>query len=68
MARPFFYFGYPAAHEDDAQRAVRAALGILAALEALNGRLKREKGAEPGPRWSGARNPPPLPGGFRARL
>src|SRR5437867_10445257 len=26
------YFGYPAAHEDDAQRATRAGLGILAAL------------------------------------
>ena len=27
------YFGYPAAHEDDAQRAVRAGLGIIAALQ-----------------------------------
>jgi predicted ATPase len=27
------YFGYPAAHEDDAQRAVRTALGIIAALQ-----------------------------------
>src|SRR5262245_13394206 len=26
------YFGYPQAHEDDAQRAVRTALGIVAAL------------------------------------
>src|SRR5262249_6114260 len=26
------YFGYPLAHEDDAQRAVRTGLGILAAL------------------------------------
>jgi class 3 adenylate cyclase/tetratricopeptide (TPR) repeat protein len=33
------YFGYPVAHEDDAQRAVRAGLGILDALEALNTRL-----------------------------
>src|SRR5215475_4656113 len=40
------YFGYPSAHEDDAQRAVRAALGILAALEPLNGGLQREKGVE----------------------
>src|SRR5262249_27109941 len=38
------YFGYPTAHEDEAQRAVRAALGILSALEALNLRLKRDKG------------------------
>src|SRR6266540_5398441 len=28
------YFGYPAAHEDDAQRAVRAGLEIVAALHA----------------------------------
>ena len=30
------YFGYPLAHEDDAQRAVRAGLGIVEALEQLN--------------------------------
>jgi class 3 adenylate cyclase/tetratricopeptide (TPR) repeat protein len=30
------YFGYPHAHEDDAQRAVRAALGIVAAMRMLN--------------------------------
>src|SRR5262249_624107 len=29
------YFGYPQAHEDDAQRAVRTGLGILAAMTAL---------------------------------
>src|SRR5262249_18448596 len=29
------YFGYPSAHEDDAQRAVRAGLGIVAAMETL---------------------------------
>src|SRR5262249_28222566 len=28
------YFGYPQAHEDDAQRAIRAGLGIVAALPA----------------------------------
>jgi class 3 adenylate cyclase len=33
------YFGYPAAHEDDAQRAVRTALGIIEAMRALNQRL-----------------------------
>ena len=33
------YFGYPQAHEDDAQRAVRAGLGILAAMGTLNTRL-----------------------------
>src|SRR5713101_7071953 len=32
------YFGYPAAHEDDAQRAARTGLGILAALHDLNAR------------------------------
>jgi len=29
------YFGYPHAHEDDAQRAVRAGLGIIAAMQDL---------------------------------
>ena len=38
------YFGYPHAHEDDAQRAVRAGLGILDAMEDLKTRLKRDKG------------------------
>ena len=33
------YFGYPVAHEDDAQRAVRAGLGILHALAPRNTRL-----------------------------
>src|SRR5207244_3120803 len=32
-------FGYPLAHEDDAQRAVRTGLGILAELPSLNARL-----------------------------
>src|SRR5262244_1093568 len=35
------YFGYPLAHEDDAQRAVRAGLGILDALGQLNTRLEQ---------------------------
>src|SRR5262249_41716094 len=29
------YFGYPTAHEDDAQRAVRTALGIIEAIQGL---------------------------------
>ena len=38
------YFGYPLAHEDDAQRAVRAGLGIVEALGQLNTRLGQERG------------------------
>jgi class 3 adenylate cyclase len=38
------YFGYPQAHEDDAQRAVRAGLGIVETLGQLNTRLERERG------------------------
>src|SRR4030095_13258726 len=38
------YFGYPLAHEDDAQRAVRAGLGMLAALGQLTTRLGQERG------------------------
>jgi len=37
------YFGYPRAHEDDAQRAVRAGLGIVEALGQLNTRLTDER-------------------------
>jgi predicted ATPase/class 3 adenylate cyclase len=38
------YFGYPLAHEDDAQRAVRAGLGIIEALGQLTTRLEQERG------------------------
>ena len=38
------YFGYPHAHEDDAQRAVRTGLGILAAMGDLNTRPQQDKG------------------------
>jgi class 3 adenylate cyclase/predicted ATPase len=38
------YFGYPTAHDDDAQGAVRAALGILGAMQRLNIRLARDRG------------------------
>src|SRR5499427_1376940 len=38
------YFGYPLAHEDDAQRAVRAGLGIIEAVDQLNTRLSQERG------------------------
>jgi class 3 adenylate cyclase/predicted ATPase len=40
------YFGYPQAHEDDAQRAVRTGLGIVEAIRSLNTRLEQDKGIE----------------------
>jgi predicted ATPase/class 3 adenylate cyclase len=40
------YFGYPLAHEDDAQRAVRAGLGMLEAVGQLNTRLGHERGVQ----------------------
>jgi class 3 adenylate cyclase/predicted ATPase/DNA-binding winged helix-turn-helix (wHTH) protein len=44
------YFGYPRAHEDDAQRAVRAGLGIIEALRSLQTRLRQEQGVSLGVR------------------
>jgi class 3 adenylate cyclase len=38
------YFSYPEAHEDDAERAVRAGLGILSELAEVNSGLEREHG------------------------
>ncbi len=40
------YFGYPVAHEDDAQRAVRVGLDIVAALPQLNAQLQQVVGAQ----------------------
>ncbi len=40
------YFGYPIAYEDNAQRAMRAGLGILAGMAKLNARLLPEKGLQ----------------------
>ena len=40
------YFGYPLAHEDDAQRAVRAGLGMVEALGQRNTRLAQERGVQ----------------------
>jgi class 3 adenylate cyclase len=45
------YFGYPQAHEDDAQRAVRAGLGMIEAVGQLNTRLGQE-GLRPAPTQS----------------
>ncbi|MCZ6876471.1 MAG: AAA family ATPase, partial [bacterium] len=38
------YFGWPLAHEDDAQRSVHAGLGIIEAMGDLNTRLEKDKG------------------------
>jgi predicted ATPase/class 3 adenylate cyclase len=38
------YFGYPQAHEDDAQRAVRTGLGLVEAMATLNRRLEQRSG------------------------
>src|SRR5882724_2500805 len=38
------YFGFPTAHEDDAQRATLAGLGMLDAMQTLNTRLGQEHG------------------------
>ena len=41
------YFGYPLAHEDDAQRAVRAGLGIIEAMGQLHPSLGPEREVHP---------------------
>jgi class 3 adenylate cyclase/predicted ATPase len=41
------YFGYPQAHEDDAQRAIRAGLEMVEAIKTLNTRLEREQVIQP---------------------
>jgi class 3 adenylate cyclase/tetratricopeptide (TPR) repeat protein len=38
------YFGYPQAHEDEAQRAVRSGLGMVEAMRTLNTRLEQAHG------------------------
>src|SRR3989449_486547 len=40
------YFGYPHAHEDDAHRAVRTGLDILAVIGDLNKEQKRDQGIQ----------------------
>jgi class 3 adenylate cyclase len=38
------YFGYPQAHEDDAQRAIQTGLGMVEAIGILNSGLEQDKG------------------------
>ncbi|MCI0529298.1 MAG: AAA family ATPase, partial [Nitrospira sp.] len=40
------YFGYPLAHEDDAQRAVRTGLGIVEEMKKLNTGLQQHRGIQ----------------------
>jgi class 3 adenylate cyclase len=40
------YFGFPRAHEDEAQRAVRSGLGIVQGVSQLGRRLSRERGIQ----------------------
>ena len=40
------YFGHPIAHEDDAQRAVRAGLGVLAEMAKLNSARDEDAGVQ----------------------
>ena len=40
------FFGYPLAHEDDAQRAVRAGLDMIAAVKALDSEMRIRHGVE----------------------
>ena len=48
------YFGYPQAHEDDAERAVRAGLELIAAVTGLKTRAALQTGSAlpPGLSWS----------------
>ena len=40
------YFGYPRAHEDDAERSARAGLDVVAAMAELNAAVRRPPGVE----------------------
>src|SRR5580704_17760419 len=40
------YFGYPRAHEDEAERSVRAGLDIVEAMAELNAAVRRLPGVE----------------------
>ena len=45
------YFGYPRAHEDDAARAVRAGLGLIAAMQTLRDSSIFGYPSSAGPHW-----------------
>ncbi|NOT55997.1 MAG: AAA family ATPase, partial [Deltaproteobacteria bacterium] len=62
------YFGYPAAHEDDAQRAVRTGLEIVAALQRFSPSPSQGEGRGEGSAVTQSQNTPhpsPLPKGAR---
>jgi class 3 adenylate cyclase len=40
---PLVYFGWPQAHEDNAQRAVHAGVSIVSAMAGLNTRLQQDQ-------------------------
>ena len=46
------YFGYPHAHEDDAERAVRAGLELITAVAGLKSRASCKSGSALQPDWS----------------
>ena len=46
LAISLVYFGYPQAHDDDPQRAVRSGLATIEEMSALNDRLRRDNGLE----------------------
>ena len=51
------YFGYPQAHEDDAQRAVRTGLGLVEAMGGLNAPLQNGAGGAAGSAGGRAHRP-----------
>ena len=45
------YFGYPHAHEDDAEQAVRAGLELVAAINALKSLFRSKPALASRPAW-----------------